>query len=169
APALDRFDAETPTPIAAAAAAVAQQPVPVRAPVRVEPRSWPIEHSPVARNPKLIVHPDMPPMLGAQYRRLAAALHEMQQQSGLKVVMVSSAVPGEGKTLTVANLALTISESYHRRTLLIDADLRRPRIHEIFGMSKVPGLADVLAAPGFQFPLVQASAWLTVLTAGHSP
>jgi Mrp family chromosome partitioning ATPase len=44
--------------------------------------------------------------------------------------MVTSAVPREGKTLTVVNLALTLSESYGRRVLLVDADLRRPSIHE---------------------------------------
>src|SRR5262245_34904329 len=157
---LDRFGAETGTPIAATQ--------PARAPVRVEPRTRPIEQSPAARNPKLIVHRQMTPMLLAPYRRLAAAVHEMQQNNGLKVVMISSALPREGKTLTVANLALTLSESYHRRVLAIDADLRRPRLHELFGMSKAPGLADVLASPSLQFPLVQASGYLSVLTSGQT-
>ena len=44
--------------------------------------------------------------------------------------MVTSAVPGDGKTLTATNLALTLSESYRRRVLLIDADLRRPSLHD---------------------------------------
>ena len=47
-------------------------------------------------------------------------------------MMLASAVSGEGKTLTAANLALTISESYHRRVLLIDADLRKPAMHNMF-------------------------------------
>ena len=60
-----------------------------------------------------------------QYRRLAAVLHDAQGNNGFRVLMMCSAVPGEGKTLTATNLALTFSESYRRRVLLIDADLRR--------------------------------------------
>lgn len=50
---------------------------------------------------------------------------------------------------------------------MIDADLRCPSIHELFGVSKTPGLGDVLGTSGRQLPLLQASAWLHVLTAGH--
>jgi Mrp family chromosome partitioning ATPase len=57
-----------------------------------------------------------------QYRRIAAVLHEAQHAKGLRVVMVASAVSGEGKTLTAINLALTLSESYRRRVLLVDGD-----------------------------------------------
>ena len=46
--------------------------------------------------------------------------------------MVASAVAGEGKTLTASNLALTFSESYQKRVLLIDGDLRRPTLHSVF-------------------------------------
>src|SRR4051812_47723561 len=82
---------------------------------------------------KLILsHAD--PVAVEQYRRLAATLHELQAAHGVKTLMVTSAVPREGKTLTISNLALTLSESYGRRVLLIDADLRRPSIHEVFGV-----------------------------------
>ena len=54
-----------------------------------------------------------------QYRKLAAILHHAQVERGLKVIMTSSALPGEGKSLTAVNLALTLSESYHRRVLQI--------------------------------------------------
>jgi capsular exopolysaccharide synthesis family protein len=123
--------------------------------------------SPAARNRKLVVSPHMPPASILQYRRLAAALHDLQLERGLKIILISSAVPQEGKTLTITNLALTLSESYHRRTLLIDADLRCPSVHELFGVSKTPGLGDVLGTSGRQLPLLQASSWLHVLTAGH--
>ena len=62
------------------------------------------------------------------YRKLAATLHHAQAERGIKVVMIASALPGEGKSLTAVNLALTLSESYQRRVLLIDADLRRPTV-----------------------------------------
>ena len=60
--------------------------------------------------------------------------------------MVASAVTGEGKTLTAANLALTLSESFQRRVLLVDADLRRPSLHLLFGTENVVGLNDGLKA-----------------------
>src|SRR6186997_1945409 len=61
---------------------------------------------------RLVVSARMPRLSVEQYRRLAASLHELQQQRGLKTLMVSSAVPREGKTLTITNLALTLSESF---------------------------------------------------------
>ena len=60
---------------------------------------------------KLIVNANAEPICVEQYRRLAGALHELQVEKGLKTLMVTSTVPSEGKTLTVANLALTLSES----------------------------------------------------------
>ena len=73
-----------------------------------------------------------PPLLAEQFRRLAATLHHAQLVQKLKVIMVTSAIAGEGKTLTATNLALTLSESYRRDVLLIDADLRRPSLHDVF-------------------------------------
>src|SRR6185436_17134614 len=72
---------------------------------------------------KTVVDDTMAPSSREQYRRLAASLHQAQAGRGLRLVMISSALPGEGKTLTAANLSLTLSESYDRRVLLIDADL----------------------------------------------
>jgi capsular exopolysaccharide synthesis family protein len=102
-----------------------------------------------------------------QYRRLAAALHDVQVERGVKTVMVTSALPGEGKTLTVANLALTLSDSYARRVLLIDADLRRPSLHQVFGASNDPGLSDVLTRDMPDLPLVAVSPLLTLLPSGQ--
>jgi len=94
---------------------------------------------------KLVIHDATGPACVEQYRRIAGTLHQLQEERGLKVLMVASAQVGEGKTLTAANLALTLSESYRRRVLLIDADLRKPRLHEMFGEDQKPGLADVLS------------------------
>jgi len=103
-----------------------------------------------------------------QYRKLAATLHHAQTERQLKVVMVSSAVSGDGKTLTSTNLALTLSESYRRRVLLIDADLRRPSVHEVFQVKNVTGLTDSLKAENDRrLPLIQASAYLSLLLAGR--
>lgn len=63
--------------------------------------------------------------------------------SGSKVIMVTSAMPGEGKTSLASQLALSLGRGGYR-TLLIDADVRHPGIHTTFGRSASPGLTDVL-------------------------
>jgi capsular exopolysaccharide synthesis family protein len=79
------------------------------------------------------------------YCRVAAELHQVQQARPLKIVLIASALPGEGKSVTAANLALALSEAYRKRVVLIDADLRRPTLHSLFGTGKSPGLNDCLA------------------------
>jgi len=81
-----------------------------------------------------------------QYRKLAATLHHAQTERGIRVIMTASALPGEGKSLTAINLALTLSESYHKRVLVIDADLRRPSVQRVFGLPLAGGLNDGLKA-----------------------
>ena len=102
-----------------------------------------------------------------QYRRMGTTLHNLQRQHGIKVLMVTSSVPREGKTLTSANLALTLSESYGRRVLLIDGDLRRPFVHELFGVQNNSGLREALRTPG-TLPIVTVTPHLSVLPAGRA-
>jgi capsular exopolysaccharide synthesis family protein len=103
-----------------------------------------------------------------QYRRLAAVFHQAQVQRGIRSVMVSSTVANEGKTLTATNLALTFSHSYKRRVLLIDADLRRPSLHTVFGVSNQEGLRDCLTnLEPDHLPLQRLSPTLWLLTAGR--
>jgi capsular exopolysaccharide synthesis family protein len=117
---------------------------------------------------KLILTADLDQSTVEQYRKLAATLHHAQTDRDLKVVMVSSAVSGDGKTLTSTNLALTLSESYRRRVLLIDADLRRPSIHDVFQLKNATGLTDSLQAEHERkLPIVQASPYLSLLLAGR--
>ena len=61
----------------------------------------------------------------------------------IKTILVTSSGPMEGKSLTVANLAACLALS-KVRTLIIDTDLRRPRLHAMFGQEKEPGLSDLL-------------------------
>ena len=118
---------------------------------------------------RLVVSAEAEPALVEQYRHLAAVLHHAQTASGHRSVMVTSALPSEGKTLTATNLALTLSESYQRRVLLIDADLRRPRIKDMFGLPDGEGLTDCLNSPrAGRLPVHQISPTLWVLTAGRN-
>jgi protein-tyrosine kinase len=90
----------------------------------------------------------MLPLPTEQYRRLAAILYHGQTNKGLRVVMVSSAIGGEGKSLTTSNIALTLSQSYKRRVLLIDADLRRPTLSTWFRQPDGDGLNEHLKSGG---------------------
>ncbi|NUR56626.1 MAG: CpsD/CapB family tyrosine-protein kinase, partial [Acidobacteria bacterium] len=102
------------------------------------------------------------------YRRLAAILHHGQHDTGLRVVMVTSAISGEGKSLTTTNLALTLTRSYERRVLLIDADLRRPTLHLIFQLENVRGVNEFVQSRGTKpLHLVPVAPRLFLLPAGR--
>jgi capsular exopolysaccharide synthesis family protein len=117
---------------------------------------------------KLIVGEGVDPSMVEQYRHLAAVMHHAQKSSGVRSVMITSALPSEGKTLTATNLALTLSQSYQRRVLLIDADLRRPRMREMFALPSAIGLTDILTGPrGDRLPVQQITPTLWVLTSGR--
>ena len=76
------------------------------------------------------------------YRALRTALL-LSSARELRVVVVTSAVPGEGKTSTAANLAVVLSQ-LGKQVLLVDGDLRKPRLHEVFKASNRSGLVNVL-------------------------
>jgi capsular exopolysaccharide synthesis family protein len=78
------------------------------------------------------------------YAWLETSLALLSTSGEIRTIAVTSPLAREGKTINSANLALSMARR-GRRVLLIDADLRRGRIHQIFGMSKGPGLAEVLA------------------------
>src|SRR5262245_31119423 len=143
------------------------EPMPARAPITADPRpdAVPARFDKAYRT-RLVSGEDVPPAAVEQYRRLAATMHHLQVEQGLKRLMVASAVPKEGKTLTAVNLAMTLSESYGRRVLLIDADLRRPSLHTVFGISSRHGLADALRFDHPNFQLARVSETLWVLPAG---
>jgi capsular exopolysaccharide synthesis family protein len=109
------------------------------------------------------------PALVEQFRRLAATLHYAQTTNNIKSIMVTSAAPGDGKTMTSMNLAIVLSGSYARRVLLIDADLRRPSIQAVSQLPEGPGLSDALKADLEQklsvFPLTEN---LVLLPAGRA-
>jgi capsular exopolysaccharide synthesis family protein len=118
---------------------------------------------------KLVVSPLASSIYVEQYRRLAAAVHELQSvRPDVKTLLVTSALPKEGKTLTVTNLALTLSESYRRKVLLIDADLRRPSIHKLLNVPNAQGLSDALRSDRVPLPMHQVSPSLCVVPAGRA-
>jgi capsular exopolysaccharide synthesis family protein len=61
-----------------------------------------------------------------------------------RIIVLSSAKPGEGKTTVTSNLGIALART-NRRVLLIDGDMRKPRLHEVFGVDNRSGLSEVLA------------------------
>jgi succinoglycan biosynthesis transport protein ExoP len=77
------------------------------------------------------------------FRMLRTSLVWCEQGDNMKTLVVTSAAPGEGKTLTSANLSVTFAHD-GLRVLLIDCDVRRPRLHGLFQVPRSPGLMDLL-------------------------
>ncbi|MGK0276694.1 MAG: succinoglycan biosynthesis transport protein ExoP, partial [Ilumatobacter sp.] len=77
------------------------------------------------------------------YRGLRTNLQFLGLDRPISVVQVTSSLAGEGKTTTAVNLAVVLAQAGHR-VALVDADLRRPRIHDVFAVSQSPGFTDLL-------------------------
>jgi capsular exopolysaccharide synthesis family protein len=80
-----------------------------------------------------------------QFRALRGRIDAIASQRPIKTISITSAFPGEGKTTCAINLAIVTSMSLGRRVLLIDCDLRRPKVHPALGLKPETGLAEVLA------------------------
>jgi len=80
------------------------------------------------------------------YRALRTNLTFAALDKPIETLVVTSAAPGEGKSTTLANLAVTMAQG-ERRTILVDADLRRPSLHEIFGAPNSRGLTTMFVEP----------------------
>jgi len=94
-----------------------------------------------------------------QFRTLRSRLYHMREKMPLKKLLITSALPKEGKSFTAANLAQVLVRQHGRRVLLIDADLRAPRLHEMLGTTSQPGLSDYLRGDSDQFSVVQRGRW----------
>ena len=81
------------------------------------------------------------------YRSLRARVTGLSSQREIRSVMVVSAGVGEGKSTTAANLAVVLAET-GREVVLVSADLRRPRVHQFFGLANREGLSDLLTRAG---------------------
>ena len=104
------------------------------------------------------------------YRAVRTALYFSTRTDGEKVIQVTSPNPGDGKTTTAANLALSIAQS-GKRVVLVDADFRRPRIHEYFNVDNSVGLSTLITGdaevPDAVKPSAVENLWL--LPTGERP
>jgi protein-tyrosine kinase len=108
--------------------------------------------------------------VGAErFRTLRSRLYQIAGTRPLRRVVVTSSVPAEGKTFVAANLAQSIIRQPDRKVLLIDADLRASRLHQVLGTERGPGLSDYLNGEADEFKVVQrgTDAHLCFIPAGN--
>lgn len=146
------------TPRAPAPALGDERVAPGPAPAAAAPSLWPASNAAVA--PAIAVEPPMPrafeldqhlvaalaptSLAAEQYRSLRTRIKRAEGNRSIRAMVITSPAKGDGKSLTAANLALTMGQELQQRILLVDADLRRPTVHRLFGLGDGPGLTDVL-------------------------
>jgi capsular exopolysaccharide synthesis family protein len=79
-----------------------------------------------------------------QIRQIHTNLETVLAEHTSRMIVITSPIPGDGKTLVTANLATVLADDPNQRILLIDADMRKPDQHQLFGIQVSPGLSDYL-------------------------
>jgi polysaccharide biosynthesis transport protein len=92
---------------------------------------------------ELVTWQDRPSLMAEAYRNALTSILTANGKGRPKIIMVTSSGHGEGKSSTVSNLGIALAE-INQRVLLIDADLRKPRMHDIFNLPNTWGLSDLL-------------------------
>ena len=110
-------------------------------------------------------------VVAERYRAIRTRLTMSEEAGPLRSILVTSPGSGDGKSITAANLALTMAQEFQRNVVLVDADLRGSSVHALFGIDGTPGLADVVAGDAsLDDALVYLPDYrLTVLPAGRTP
>ena len=110
--------------------------------------------------------------LGAEkFRLLRSRLRNLRERKPLQRLVISSAVPNEGKTLVAMNLAVCLSKHTDEKILLLEGDLRKPMVGEHLGMKSLPGIGEwsITEKPITQFMYRFQDLPLWVLLAGSAP
>lgn len=111
-----------------------------------------------------------PPHFAEAIKAIRTAVVFSSAEEGARSIVVTSTAPGEGKTMVSSNLAMALAQA-DQRTLIIDCDMRRPRIHEVFGGPQEPGVSNVLVGTSELSAVIRKtdSANLSLMSAGHIP
>src|SRR5699024_6627001 len=135
-----------------------------------EPIVGAVHYDPRARKEPLIVESDPSSPRSEAFRSLRTNLMFLDADHPPRTLLLTSSIPGEGKSTTIANLALTLTTS-GSRVCLVEADLRRPRLMEYLGLEGAAGLTDVLIERADLDDVVQpyGTDGLEVLGAGSTP
>jgi len=130
-------------------------------------------HADPGSNPELLLNTPARSPLAEAYRHLRTSVLLSSAGGAPQTLLVTSSQPAEGKTTTAVNTAL-ILEQTGARVLVIDADMRRPRVHTIFGMDNETGLSTILASKMNEAEMLNLidqheASGLYILTAGAIP
>lgn len=119
----------------------------------------------------VFIDPGSPSAVREQFRTLRSRLYQVRDKQPLRSVLVTSSLPGEGKTFVSNNLAQALARQQNCRVLLIDADLRRPDLHLGFGGSNSPGLAEYLKGEAMELSVIQRGLpeYLCFIPGGNKP
>ncbi|HEX3436015.1 MAG TPA: CpsD/CapB family tyrosine-protein kinase [Pseudacidobacterium sp.] len=79
-----------------------------------------------------------------KFRFLGVRLRHLRREQPLQKVLITSTIPHEGKSMVAANLACTLARKKQQKTLLLEGDVRRPSLSQIFGLDRLPGLCEWL-------------------------
>jgi protein-tyrosine kinase len=96
-------------------------------------------------------------VVGERFRTLRSRLYQLAGTRTLRRLLVTSSMQGEGKTFVATNLVRSIIRQSDKRALLIDADLRAPRLHTALGAPSTLGLSDYLRGEADEYRIVQNS------------
>ena len=103
------------------------------------------------------------------YRTLRTNIQFSSLDKPLRTILATSTAPDEGKSTTIANLAVTIAQG-EQRVILVDCDLRRPTLHTLFDLPNAEGLTSLMLQEGGSLPLQQTGVpGLLLLTSGPLP
>jgi capsular exopolysaccharide synthesis family protein len=117
-----------------------------------------------------LVSNGVPPAFSEGFRGIRTNVLFSSASEGCRSIVVTSTGPGEGKSMVAANLAISLAQA-GQRVLLIDADMRKPKVHEVFSITQEPGLSNVLVGNAKASESVRKSrvAGLWLLPAGRIP
>jgi capsular exopolysaccharide synthesis family protein len=119
--------------------------------------------------PELVVQRGSQPLVSEAYRALRTSILFSTPGQAPKTLLVTSSFPLEGKTLSAANLATAMAKA-DPKVLLVDADLRRPTLHHLFGVGKEPGLTNFLVGDTDELPVMETVVpGLFLVPCGHIP
>ncbi len=101
-------------------------------------------HVSVPSQNRLVCLTDDESLAAEKFRFLGVRLRQLRRSRQLKKVLITSTIPSEGKSMVAANLACALARRKQMRTLLLDGDLRRPSLSQVFGLPRLPGLCEWL-------------------------
>lgn len=94
---------------------------------------------------RIVAYADPSSHVAEQYRTIRTNLLSLSPDKPLQAIQITSALRAEGKTVTSCNLAFALAQESEKKTILVDADMRKPAVHKLLSIPKEPGLSEILS------------------------